>query len=73
MPRDRFPYNRIGATSNAGNVYLVDNFRFNKLYYFVICTNTRPAGAPTTVTLGGVRNAIDPTPGVITNLIFWVD
>lgn len=29
MPRDRFPYNRIGATSNAGNVYLVDNYRFN--------------------------------------------
>lgn len=72
MPNDRFPFSWTGATSNAGNVVLINNFLFNQLYYFITVTTTINSGNPTTVTLGNVRNSLDPTPGVVTSLIYWV-
>jgi hypothetical protein len=57
-----------GATSNAGSVVIVNNFLTNELYYYIKVTAAIPSG---TLSLGGVRNPTDFSPGLILKLVVW--
>jgi len=61
---------RNGIGSNRGNVVVINDFRFNKILYFITLTNTY-GGAPYTFSLTNVRNPTDPTPGADMQVYYW--
>jgi len=55
---------RSGIGTNRGNVVVINDFRFNKILYFITLTSTF-IGTPYTFNLSNVRNPTDPSPGVL--------
>jgi len=53
---------RSGIGSDRGNVVVINDFRFNKILYFITLTTTF-VGPPYTFTLTNIRNPTDPSPG----------
>ena len=65
FPRDRFIdngysiFSRTGATSNRGTAFVIDNYRTNEVYYFIIVNSAINAGSPTSFTLSNIRNPLE--------------
>ncbi len=76
---ERFTFLRTGATSPIGNVVIIDHTLLGtplsvsptSIQYFIEVTTTLTAGAPASFTIAGIRNANDPTPGVVLEMIYW--
>jgi hypothetical protein len=77
FPRDRFIdhgypiFSRTGAISSNGQVYVIDIYDQNMIFYFVIITTQVAAGSPTSITLGNIRNPLEYTPGINLKLVYW--
>jgi hypothetical protein len=50
---------------------MIDHFTTNELYFFIMVTNTLTASTTASITLNNFRNANDPSPGIVTNMIYW--
>lgn len=71
FPRDRFTF-LMTATCSIGRAIVIDHYPTNQIYYYINVTTTITMNAAgSSFTLSGIRNANDPTPGVILNMIYW--
>jgi hypothetical protein len=52
-------------------VYVIDNAPKNLIYYFIIVGTQLSAATPASITLVGLRNPIDYTPGLSISMVYW--
>ncbi len=60
-----------GSWSTIGTVIMIDHYTTNEIYYFIIVTLPITASTTALITLNNLRNANDPSPGIVTNMIYW--
>ncbi len=60
-----------GYGSNVGTVIMIDHYTTDEIYFFIMVTTTLTASTTATITLNNFRNANDPSPGIVTNMIYW--
>jgi hypothetical protein len=60
-----------GYTSNIGSVIMIDHFTTNEIYFFIRVATTLTASTTAIINLNNFRNANDPSPGIVTNMIYW--
>jgi len=50
---------------------MIDHYTTDEIYFFIMVTTTLTASTTATITLNNFRNANDPSPGIVTNMIYW--